>query len=76
MIKTTPALPIAPAAHFTANQFLTQEQALIHASDLLRCAMAAAYECGDSLSGAKRDLAFSVVHLVEMANVMVERSLR
>ncbi|WP_426118944.1 DUF6124 family protein [Pseudomonas sp. DSP3-2-2] len=69
MLETTSEIP------FIANQSLTQEQALIHASDLLRCAMAA-YECGDSLSGAKRDLTFSVVHLVEMANVMVERSLR
>ena len=73
MINVTPEISAMP---FIANQSLTQEQALIHASDLLRCAMAAAYECGDSLSGAKRDLAFSVVHLVEMANVMVERSLR
>jgi hypothetical protein len=31
---------------------------------------------GESLTGSKRDLAFSVVHLVEMANAMVERSLR
>ncbi|MFK7702816.1 DUF6124 family protein [Pseudomonas caspiana] len=55
---------------------MTQEQALTHASELLRCAMATAYECGDSLTGSKRDLAFSVVHLVEMAKAMVERSLR
>jgi len=61
---------------FLANHSLTQEQALTHASDLLRCAMATAYECGDSLTGSKRDLAFSIVHLVEMANAMVERSLR
>jgi len=66
----------SPETPFLANHSLTQEQALTHASDLLRCAVATAYECGDSLTGSKRDLAFSIVHLVEMANAMVERSLR
>ena len=70
MLETTSETP------FLAHPALTQEQALTHASELLRCAMATAYECGDSLTGSKRDLAFSVVHLVEMANTMVECSLR
>lgn len=70
MPESTPQIP------FLVNHALTQEQALTHASDLLRCAMATAYECGDSLTGSKRDLAFSVVHLVEMANAMVKRSLQ
>lgn len=70
MPDTSPQIP------FLANDALNQEQALTLASELLRCAMATAYECGDSLTGSKRDLAFSVVHLVEMAKAMVERSLR
>lgn len=45
------------------------------ASDLLHCAAASAYETSDQLSGRKRDLAFSVMHLVEMAQGLVERSL-
>ncbi|MBX8532433.1 DUF6124 family protein [Pseudomonas cichorii] len=51
------------------------EQDLQHASDLLRCAVATAYETSDQLTGQKRDLAFSVMHLVTMAQGLVERSL-
>nr|WP_260408800.1 hypothetical protein [Pseudomonas cichorii] len=76
MHEVPPETSITPTAHFTASESLGHEEALVHASDLLRCAMATAYECGDSLSGAQRDLAFSVVHLIEMARTMVERSLR
>ncbi|MBX8486034.1 DUF6124 family protein [Pseudomonas cichorii] len=76
MLKVTPDPPVIPTAHFIANEALSCEEALIRASDLLRCAMATAYECGDSLSGSPRDLAFSVVHLIEMANTLLERSLR
>jgi hypothetical protein len=53
----------------------TLEESLIHASDLLRCATATAYESADHLSGSKRDLAFSVVHLIDMAKAVVDRSL-
>jgi hypothetical protein len=51
------------------------ESSLIRASELLRCASATAYESGDNLTGSHRDLAFSVMHLIEMARVMVDRSL-
>jgi hypothetical protein len=51
------------------------EENLSRACDLLRCAAATAYESSDQLSGRKRDLAFSVMHLVEMAQALVERSL-
>jgi hypothetical protein len=49
------------------------EESLLHISELLRCA--AAYESGDSLNGPKRDLAFSVVHLIGMARRELDRSL-
>lgn len=45
----------------------TIEQLLDHASELLRCASATAYESADSLKGSERDHAFSVVHLVDLA---------
>lgn len=51
------------------------EENLSRASDLLRCAAATAYESSDQLSGRKRDLAYAVMHLVEMAQALVERSL-
>jgi len=51
------------------------EQDLLRANDLLRCAAATAYETSDHLTGQKRDLACSVMHLVEMAQGLIERSL-
>lgn len=50
-------------------------QSMAHAADLLRCAAATAYESADHLSGSKRDLAFSVVHMIDMARAAVEKSL-
>lgn len=63
MLKITPDPPIK------------LEETLLRVSDLLRSASTAAYETGDQLSGQKRDLAFSVIYLVEMAHALVERSL-
>ncbi|GFM68863.1 DUF3077 domain-containing protein [Pseudomonas cichorii] len=51
------------------------EESLQHISELLRCAAATAYESGDCLNGPKRDLAFSVVHLIGMAQTELDRSL-
>ncbi len=51
------------------------EESMAHISDLLRCAKATAYESADCLNGSKRDLAFSVVHLIDMARAVVDRSL-
>ncbi|MFJ4145564.1 DUF6124 family protein [Pseudomonas sp. NPDC089734] len=63
MLKITPDPPIK------------LEETLLRVSDLLRCASAAAYETGDQLNGPKRYLAFSVMHLIEMAHALIERSL-
>ncbi|KFE49706.1 DUF6124 family protein [Pseudomonas syringae] len=63
MIKNTPDAPI------------NLEENLVRVSELLRCAAATAYETCDQLTGQKRDLACSVMHLVEMAQGLVERSL-
>lgn len=64
MLKNTPDSPI------------NLEENLARACDLLRCAAATAYESSDQISGRKRDLAFSVMHLVEMAQALVEHSLK
>ena len=64
MINSTPAPP-----------HTSLEETLIQVSDILRCASAAAYESGDALTGAKRDLAFSVVHLIDIARARLDRSL-
>lgn len=60
---------------FDVSRHVSREEALVHASDLLRCAAACAHESADSLQGASRDLAFSVVHMIDMAKAMVDRSL-
>ena len=51
------------------------EEALAQISGLLRCATATACESAENLIGVKRDLAFSVVHLIDMAKVIVDQSL-
>ncbi|QHF01243.1 MULTISPECIES: hypothetical protein [Pseudomonas syringae group] len=57
------------------SDYISLESTLLHALDFLRCASATAYELGDELNGSRRDLAFAAMHMVEMAKVMVERSL-
>ncbi|WDU64359.1 DUF3077 domain-containing protein [Pseudomonas poae] len=63
-------------ALFAIKPGISQEEALVHASELLRSAAATAYESASSHQGNHRDLAFSVVYLIDMAKAMVERSLQ
>ncbi|WP_256584795.1 DUF6124 family protein [Pseudomonas sp. GZJR-8] len=53
----------------------TSASTLAHASSVLRCAAVAAQTAGEQLDGTSRTLVISVTHLVEMASVMVDRSL-
>ncbi|MBF6030266.1 DUF3077 domain-containing protein [Pseudomonas sp. P115] len=62
-------------AMFAIKPEISQEEALVHASDLLRSAAATAYESASRYQGNQRDLAFSVVYLIDMAKALVERSL-
>ena len=59
---------------FKVNESIDEEEALIHAFDLLRCASAVAYESAVNLQGTKRDLAFSVVHMLDLARALMERT--
>ncbi|SEM68188.1 Protein of unknown function [Pseudomonas sp. ok272] len=63
------------AAFFEINPNISREEALVHASDLLRCAAATAYESANNRLGTSRDLALSVVHMIDMAKTMVDGSL-
>ncbi|SEI15991.1 DUF6124 family protein [Pseudomonas asplenii] len=82
-LKPTVSAPISEgSAHrvcedrlFAVHHDLSAEEAIIHASDLLRCAAATAYEAADALQGSSRDLAFSVVHMIDMAKAMVDRAM-
>ncbi|GFM65692.1 DUF3077 domain-containing protein [Pseudomonas lijiangensis] len=73
MLNTEPALPLDRPS--LPNPNTTLEQSLCYASELLSCAAATAYESSDHLSGTQRHLALSVVHLVELAKTVVDRSL-
>ncbi|GFM83311.1 hypothetical protein PSCICN_40030 [Pseudomonas cichorii] len=50
----------------------SHENALLHASSLLDCAAATAYENADNLTGSHRKVAMGVVHLIEMAQRLVD----
>jgi hypothetical protein len=64
------------SVHTIQGQRPTQHrECLVHASELLHCVIATAYESGDSLKGSSRDLAFSILHLVQMASVIADQSL-
>ena len=60
---------------FEVKRGISSEEAMVHASGLLRCAAATAYESAENLYGANRDLAFSVVHMIDLAKAMVDSSL-
>ncbi|UZE16230.1 DUF3077 domain-containing protein [Pseudomonas sp. B21-054] len=60
---------------FDVNHNISAEEALVHACDLLRCAAATAHESANQLNGSSRDLAFSVVHMIDLVKVMLDRSL-
>ncbi|NWA27998.1 DUF3077 domain-containing protein [Pseudomonas gingeri] len=59
-----------PHKLFAVRDDLNIEDAMIQASDLLRCAAAAAYEAAN---GGNRDLGGSVVYMIDMAKALVDR---
>ncbi|ONH50754.1 Protein of unknown function [Pseudomonas cedrina] len=75
MDNLVPAPPASEPHFFTTTPDLSFEDALAHASCVLRCAAVAAQTAGDQLDGTARTLVLSVMHLVDMASVMVDRSL-
>lgn len=60
---------------FSINESVSPEDALNHASDLLRCIIATAEESNECTGIVSRDLTLSVVHLAQMAKAMVDRTL-
>jgi hypothetical protein len=56
---------------FTMDKNL--EAQLTDASDLLRCASATAYECGEGLKGQQRDLAMASRHLIVQAQAVIDQ---
>lgn len=66
-LKEEMSAAMADEVFFAIKPGISQEEALVHASDLLRSAAATAYESASSHHGNQRDLAFSVVYLIDMA---------
>jgi hypothetical protein len=60
---------------FDVNRNVSREEALVRASDLMRCAAATACESANHLHGTHRHLAFSTVHMIDMAKALLDRSL-
>ena len=52
------------------------EDTLLRVDQILRCAVATAHETGEQLNGQQRDLAFSVMHLAELAQSLISQSLQ
>ena len=75
-LKDDVSAPLPDECFFDIKPNVSHEDALVHASELLRSAAAAAYELASSRQGNQRDLAFSVVYLIDMAKAMVEQTLR
>lgn len=85
MIRSTPHPPSTkfsktPASQvnlgdmslFTVRPDIPVTDALIQASELLRCASASTYELTDNAPRAVRPLAGSIVHLIDNARALVE----
>lgn len=71
-MKNPQSAALATNRFFTIHPDISAEDVLSRTADLLRCATSTAYEAADNLRGAQRDHAMSVMHLVEMAQTMVD----
>lgn len=58
-----------------ARKDLTPTEAAEHAANLLRCAAATAFCSADMLKGASRDACYTVMHMINMARALLDRSL-
>lgn len=72
MKKIVPDPPVLTLVPPPQPSLLIFEDALIHASDLLHCAHATAYESGDQLEGQQRALAMATTHLITQAQDLID----
>ena len=74
-LLTPPPTPQAVAATYVICDSVSLETSLLETSSLLRCASASASELGNGLSGQHRDVALSIMHLVDLAKAYADKSL-
>ena len=69
--------PAAPdeMRFYNVSKEVSFEDTQLYVADLLRCASATAYQCGDQLKGADRAMVYSIWHLLEIAKAMVDHSI-
>lgn len=58
-----------------ARTDLTADQAAGYASTLLRSAATTAFQAADGLNGAPQEMTYSVMHMINMARALLERSI-
>ncbi|WP_295473258.1 DUF3077 domain-containing protein [uncultured Pseudomonas sp.] len=71
MKKIVPDPPVPATQSSPSPPPLNVEEQLSQAWDLLRCASATAFECGDGLHGQPRDLAMATSHLIGLAQSVI-----
>ncbi|MGH8381263.1 DUF6124 family protein [Pseudomonas sp.] len=71
-LNPTPPADSAHACWLVPREGLSEAQATEHATQLLRCAAATAHESANGLQGMHRDLALTVVHMINMARTVLE----
>jgi hypothetical protein len=64
-----------PDRLFHVREYVSAEEALTTACEILDCAAATAYESAEGLDGPRRKLALAAVHLLETAQALVESAL-
>ncbi|MES2869984.1 MAG: DUF3077 domain-containing protein [Pseudomonadota bacterium] len=60
---------------FHMRDGVSQEDAMVHASELLRCTLASAHGSVESLQGAQRDLVLSLMYFMEMTKMCVDKAI-
>ncbi|EJL09515.1 DUF6124 family protein [Pseudomonas chlororaphis] len=70
-LKATVPAAVGRDALFSVRPDVTAEEALVHVSLLLDCAVQVSDEISERASGVERGLIWSMIHSVEMANAVV-----
>jgi hypothetical protein len=70
-LKETTAIPAGRDSLFSVRAGVSAEEALVHVSLLLDCAVQVSDEITEQASGVERGLIWSMIHSVEMARAVV-----
>ena len=74
-LKPAVSEEVVEARFFDVNRNVSCEEALVRASDFMRCAATTATESASQLHGVHRDLALTTAHMIELARALLDRSL-